>query len=825
MIKNYFIVAFRNFRRNKIFSLINISGLVIGLTSVLLIVMYVQDELSYDKFLQQSDHIYQVNLHGNFGGDEFIAGTTPPPVGAALVNAFPEVETYTRIFQPASEVVRSSEGNKTEKYFTENAVYAVDSNFLQVFDFRLKEGNAISCLQKLNSVVLTEESAKKYFGNENPVGKTLLFGDARTPYTVTGVLYNIPSQSSLQFEMLTTVASYNVVKRFNWSWVWTQMITYIKLRDNVATDAASIQQLESKFPAMVKLEAASAFKRIGQPYDEFKKKGGIWEFYLQPLKSVHLYSAGIQSSLTTLSTIKYVYIFSAIAFFIILLACVNFMNLSTAQSSKRAKEVGIRKVVGSAKSQLIKQFLIEAMLYSFIASVIAFILVIVLLPLFNEVTGKTLIFQSFFTNGTWIFLIVLCIITGLLAGSYPAFYLSSLKPATVLKGIGTLKGSLGNIFLRNGLVIFQFAVSTILIICTIIVFQQLKYTQNKDLGLNKDNVVVIANANRLGNSEETFRQQVSALPNVLSASISTSVPAQNTFTDFYLPQPDDSNKQIAKDLTLSSFMVDENFVPTLQLKMLSGRNFSKDFADSTSVIINEETARQVGWKDGLGKYLQYPGNHNQMFKVIGVVKDFNVSSLRDVVTPFALFYTSSKTYSTGSSYVLARVKSNDLQNTLQAIQGKWKNFSADTPFDYSFLDNQFAALYNSEQRMSAVFGIFTFLSIFVACLGLFGLSIFTAERRKKEIGIRKTLGAKTSSIVSLISKDFLKLVLIAAVIAFPVAWYAMAQWLKDFAYRINISWWVFVLSAFFAIVIALFTISFQAIKAAIANPVKSLRSE
>lgn len=825
MIKNYFIVAFRNFRLKKIFSLINISGLVIGITSVLLIVMYVQDEISFDKFIKNSDHIYQVNLHGNFGGQEFIGGTTPPPVGAALVNAFPEIETYTRIFQPASELVRYSEANKTGKFFTENAVYAVDSNFLQVLDFRLKEGNAASCLQKINSVVLTEKSAKKYFGDENPIGKILLFDEARTPFTITGVLYNIPSQSSLQFDMLTTVASYNVVKHFSWSWVWAQMITYVKLRDNVANDAASIQQLEEKFPSMVKVQAASAFKRIGQPYDEFKKKGGIWDFYLQPLTSVHLYSAGIQSTLTTLSSIKYVYIFSAIALFIIILACVNFMNLSTAQSSKRAKEVGIRKVVGSTKSQLIKQFLIEAMLYSFIAAVIAVLLVILLLPRFNDITGKALIFNSFFTNGTWIFLIALCIITGLLAGSYPAFYLTSFKPAAVLKGTGTLKGSTGNIFLRNGLITFQFAVSTILIICTIIVFQQLQYTQNKDIGLNKENVVIISNANRLGSSEETFRQQVSSLPNIVSASISTGIPAQNTFTDFYIPQPDGSKNQIAKDLTLSSFIVDENFVPALQLKMLSGRNFSTDFADSTSVIINEETARQVGWKDGLGKYLQYPGNKDQMFKVIGVVKDFNVSSLRDVVTPFALFYSSSKTYNTGTSYVLARVRSNDMQNTLQAIQAKWKNFSPDTPFDYSFLDNQFAALYSSEQRMSTVFVIFTFLSVFVACLGLFGLSIFTAERRKKEIGVRKVLGASMKSVVTLLSKDFLKLVLIAAVIAFPVAWFAMSRWLEDFVYRINISWWVFALSAFFAIVIALATISFQAIKAALANPVKSLRSE
>jgi len=822
--KNYFKTAWRNIQRNKTSSFINIAGLAIGMTCVILIIMYVQDELSYDRFIKNAGHIYEVNLNGNLGGQEFLAGTTPPPVGAALTNAFPEIETYTRIFMPGSEVVRYNAGN-SEKFFTEDNIYAVDSNFLQVFDYRLKEGNAASCLQKINSVVLTEDQAKKYFGNQNAIGKTLLFDEARTPFTVTGVLYNPPLQSSLKFDMLTSISSFGVVKHFSWSWIWLQVTTFVKLKDAIPNDAASIQKLESKFPAMVKVQAASAFQRIGQPFDEFEKNGGKWDLHLQSLTSIHLHSAGVQTRLTTLSDIKYVYIFSAIALFITILACVNFMNLSTAQSTKRAKEVGVRKVVGSLRTQLIRQFLTEAMLYSFISAVIAIILVALLLPIFNQVSGKSLLFSLFFEKGIWVLVLCLCIITGLLAGSYPAFYLTSFNPVHVLKGSGAFKGSAKNIFIRNGLVVFQFAVSTVLIICTIIVFQQLKYTQNKDLGLNKDNTIIISNANRLGNSEETFRQQLSVLPNVISASISTSIPAQNVFEDRYVPQPDGVDKQLANDVMLSSFMVDEYFVPTLQMKILKGRNFSKDFSDSASVIVNEETVREVGWKDPIGKYISYPGGDNTKFQVVGVAKDFNVSSLRDAVTPFALFHSSSKTYDIGTSYIIIRVKPYNIQNTINSFEKKWKSFSVDTPFDYSFLDKQFEALYGSEMRMGTVFGIFTFLSIFVACLGLFGLSIYTAERRKKEIGVRKVLGASAQTIVGLLSKDFLKLVVIAAVIAFPVAWYAMQRWLQDFAYRITITWFVFAIAAAIALLIALITISFQSIKAAIANPVKSLRTE
>jgi len=823
MFENYIKIGLRNIARNKVSSIVNISGLAIGITCVLFILFYVQDELRYDRFFKHADRIYQVNLEGNLGGQEFLSGTTPPPAGFTIKNYFPQIETYTRMFGAGDEVVRYEENKQISNYYTEKKLFGVDSNFLQVFDYKLLQGNPSTCLMQPNSVVITEQIAKKYFGNNNALGKTLLFGDDRNPFTVTGVLANIPAQSTLRFDMLRPMVSFPSVKRFNWSWVWTQVVTFVKLRDNAENNAKTIQTLESEFPAMIKQHAASGFMRIGQPLDELEKNGGKYIFHLQPLTSIHLHSAGVGSAFTTLSDIKYVYIFSLIACFIIILACVNFMNLSTAQSAKRAKEVGIRKVLGSAKKQLVKQFFTEAFIYTVIAAVIALILLVFLMKPFNQLSGKDLSPSLIFSNNNIIYLCLLIIVTAILAGSYPALYLTSFKPAAVLKG-KLSKTSMGNLFLRNGLVIFQFTISTILIVCTVIVFQQLQYTRNKNLGLNKDNVIIIANSNRLGESQETFRQQVSDLRGIKSSSVTTSIPTKDIFTDIYVPVQN-NNEQTVKDIFLSSFIVDYDFVPTLEMQLIKGRNFSKDFSDSTSVIVNEETVKQIGWKEPLGQFLDYPGGDYQKFKVIGVVKDFNMQSLHSAIIPFALFHTSSKSYDLGYSYIIARVEPGEIKSVLTKLESKWKSFAPATPFDYSFLDEEFNSLYQSDKRMGNVFGLFTALSIFVACLGLFGLATYTAERRTKEIGIRKVLGASVYGVVGLLSKEFLKLVSLAAIIAFPVAWWAMNKWLEDFVYRIKISWQVFIVAGVTVLIIALVTVSFKAINAALANPVKSLRSE
>jgi putative ABC transport system permease protein len=660
MIKNYLKIAWRNMLRNKVSTFINISGLSIGIACALLIVIFIRNELRYDRFHKDANRIFQVVLNGNFNGQEFWAGNTPPPVGAALTNNIPEIESYTRFYKPADIVVRYEAANATENFFTEKNVLAVDSNFLQVFDFRIIDGDAAAALMKPGSVVITEAMAKKYFNNERAIGKTLLMTQEKKPFAVTAVVKNVPSQSSIQFDFLTPVVDFPVVKRFSWSWVWQQMVCYVKLKNNVKTDDVGLRAIEAKFPAVVRVQAANGFKRIGKPFDEFIKSGGKWDFHLMPLTDIHLRSAAVGMPwLSHISNIKYIYIFGSIALFIILLACVNFMNLSTARASNRAKEVGIRKVTGSTKTQLIKQFLSEAFLYSIISSVIAVALVILLLKGFSVIIDEPISFQTAFTPFIWITLIGLTIIVGLFAGSYPAFYLTGFKPVLVLKGKNLLAGSKKNLLIRNGLVVFQFTISTIMIVGTLVVLKQLKFFRNTDLGFDKENVLVISSTSRLGQSEESFRQAISHMPGVVNASITSSIPSGSVFGDSYVPEPE-GNQGLAKEINLNSFMVDESFVPTLDIKVLQGRNFSKDFFDSASVILNEEAVQQIGWKDPVGKWLDYPGGNDVRFRVVGVVKNFNVQSLQAAMIPFALFHVSSKTYGPNTNNIVAKIKSPEL---------------------------------------------------------------------------------------------------------------------------------------------------------------------
>lgn len=825
MFRNYFKTALRTIARNKVSSFINIAGLSIGIACALLIVMFIQNELNYDRFHKDADRIYQVTIDGNFNGQEFRGGNIGAPVGAALARNFPEIESFTRFYSPNDVVVRYESNGQAQKFFTEKNLLAVDSNFLQLFDFKLLHGDAATALMQPGSVVITKDIAKKYFGDEEAIGKILLLGEDKKPFTVTAVLKNIPSQSSLQFDFLAPVADYPVVKRFNWSWIWRQMITYVKLKPNVRNDEAGIRALEAKFPAMVRVEAATAFRRIGKPFDEFLKKGGKWDLHLLPLTRIHLHSAGIfMPGIHQISNIKYVYIFGCIAIFIVILACVNFMNLSTARSAKRAKEVGVRKVSGSSRQQLIRQFLAEALLYSVIATVFAILIALLLAKPFSAITGEPMDVARAFTPSIWLFVIALAILVALLAGSYPAFYLTSFNPVSVLKANNLFKSGKGSLLIRNGLVIFQFAISTIMIIGTLVVFRQLNFFRNSNVGFSRENVLVITNSNRLGESEESFRQTISQLPGVANASITSSMPAGFLFGDSYQYEPEGNDKTVS-EIDLASYLVDYDFIPTLQIKISEGRNFSKDFSDSLSVIINEEAVKQIGWKDPIGKWMDYPGGDNQRYQVIGVIKNFNVVSMHTPITPFALFHTSSRSYDIGATHILARIKAGNVSNTISQLESKWKSFVSGEPFDFNFLDAAFDAQYRAEQRVGSLFSIFATLSIFIACLGLFGLCAYIAERRTKEIGVRKVLGASVHSLVFLLSKEFVRLTLIAALIAFPVAWWAMDKWLQDFAFRINIGWDIFFIAGLCTLLVALATVSFQAVKAALANPVKSLRTE
>ena len=824
MLYTYFVIAWRNLLRNKTNSFINIGGLAIGITCVLFIVLYVQDERSFDRGFVHVDRIYQVNMEGSFGGLGYTTSNEPPPAAISLRNSFPEVTAYTRFFPPGNLTVRT-EG--VAHSFTEKRIWAADSNFLQVFSFAFVEGDAASCLKKYHSIVLTESMARKYFGNVRALGKTLTI-DTAAPYVVTAVLRDLPGNSTLQFDGLTPLADNALVKRFSWSWVWQQLQAFVVLDGATAGNEAAVKRLEAKFPAMIRRDAARAFERIGQPFDEYIRKGGKYDLYLQPLTRIHLYSAGIGTPYENLGNIQYIYIFSLVGVFILLLACINFMNLSTAQASKRAKEVGIRKVLGSLKGQMIGQFLAEAMVYTVLAALLAVALSYVLMPGFNGIAGKQLAFADLFRHGSWVLFFFVLVGTGLLAGSYPAFYLTAFRPVEVLKGGGLFARGFGNQLIRNGLVVFQFTVSIALMVATLIVYRQLGFMNTHDLGFNKEHVVVFSNIEKLASgSQKDLRQRLSGIPGMRNVSVSSGVPANMTsmFTDFYVPIATGVKEPLARDLNMTSYLVDEYFVPSLQMQLVAGRNFSKEYHDSASVIVNEATVRQVGWKDPLGKRIRYPGNNDQTFTVVGVVKDFNFMSLRDTVVPFGLFHASSKTFTSSVSFLVASVDDRHTAGVLGEAERVWKGWAPGVPFAYTFLDRDYAALYESEAKLGNVFGAFTGLSILVACLGLFGLSVYTAERRVKEIGIRKIMGATVRQVVGLLSAEFLKLVCLALLIAFPLAWWVMHRWLMDFAYRTPMSAWLFAGAGGLALGIALLTVSGQALKAAMQNPARSLRSE
>lgn len=822
MLRNYFKIAWRNLHKNKLYTAISIIGLTIGFIVGILILIWIQDEFSYDKFVEDSGQIYRLNIDGKMGDNSFYAGYTPPPAGAALVANFPKVKSYTRIYRPNADVMESKTA-EDQKLFNETDIYAVDPNFLELLTYPLAIGDPKTCLQLANSIVITPQIAKKYFGNTDPMGQILYYGKNKQPLKVTGLLKDLTKlPATVKFDMLIPVQNFDDVAYFNWSWVWLNMATYVKVTDAAAKDPQFLSKLESKFPDMLKTQAASAFERIGQPYEQFLKNGNYWNIHLQPITDIHLHSGEIESAISEQGDIQNIYIFGLIAFFIIALACVNFTNLATAQASKRSKEIGIRKVLGSPRSQLIKQFLMEALLYTIISAVFAVLFVALILPLFNSISGKTIPFDSIFSNGIWLILLGLTLLTAFLAGIYPAFYLTAFKPVNVLKGTFA---STKNGLLRNGLVVFQFVIAIVMVISTIIVFTQLRYTQQRDLGYDKENILIINNTEKLEAGAESFRQEIEAIPQVKDATISTGIFTKASFGDFYVPQTSDTDNPVAKDISLSSYLVDDHFISTLNLKIEQGREFDARFNDSLSVIINEAAAKQIGWKNPIGQKIQYPGGNMEYYTVVGVVKDFNLESLHSSILPFALFSKSSKSYDTGVSFVTLKYKSNNPKELIATIERKWKNYQQDVPFEYSFLDDDLNAAYRSDLQLGSLFGVFTALSIFVACLGLFGLVAFNAQQRTKEIGIRKVLGAGVGGIVKLLSMDFLRLVIWALIVASPIAWLAMNHWLQDFAYRIDIPWWAFLVAGIAAVTIALVTVSFQAIKAAIANPVKSLRTE
>lgn len=803
MFKNYLKTAWRNIKKNKLFSFINVLGLSIGIATFFIIILYVQDEVSYDRFNEKADRIARIIFQANVNGGKINESVVMAPVAQTLKNDFPEVEDATRIVNFGMPKVEYN-----GKVFKNDRLAMVDPNLFSVFTLPMIKGEARTALLQPNTIVLTKTTAQKYFGLEDALGKMLSINGDSALYKVTGVMEDVPANSHFYFEMLGSMATYSEAKSD--SWMYGGFHTYVLLKPG--TD---IKKIESRLPAMVeKYMGPQIQTQMGLSLEQFRTKGNQLGFALQRLTDIHL-NSNTSNEFEPGGNRSYVYIFSGVAIFMLIVACINFINLSTAGASRRAKEVGVRKVAGSGRSQLIKQFLSESVLITLFALAVAFILVKISLPAFNHIAGKEL---SFTIVPVLVF-VGLGLIVGVIAGIYPAFYISSFKPIHVLKGkIATGNKTFG---LRSGLVVFQFFISVALIIGTIVVYQQMKFIQNKDLGYNKEQLITVPNSYLLGNKEQVFKQELLQDPRITGATVSFYKPAGPSYYNNALAYPQGNDRLIVNGV---DYHVDDQYIPVMGMHMISGRNFSKEYAtDSSAIILNETAATALGWnaETALNKTVIRQNSqrgHNYAYHVVGVVKNFNFKSLHENITP--LFMT---LYPEGG--LIFKIKTSDIAGLLATMKTKWESYKMEEPFEYSFMDDLYNKTYAAEQKTGTILNIFSMLTIFIACLGLFGLVTYTAEQRTKEIGIRKVLGASVIQVTQMLSRDFLKLVLIASLIAFPVAWWGMNKWLQGFAYRIDISWWIFLIAGVLAVLIALITVSFQAIKAALANPVKSLRTE
>jgi putative ABC transport system permease protein len=793
MLKNYLKIAFRNLWRHRVFSFINIMGLTVGMAACFLIFLYIRFELSYDSFHTKADRIYRVVSDIKTPTEVINAGGPSWAAPPNIKDEFAEVESFVRTTGD-NLLIRKGD----VKFQEENALWA-DSSLFKIFDFKLLKGNPQTALKEPFSVVFSETSAKKYFGDKDPMGQTLLITGDGLPATVTGVMKDIPENSQIKADMVLSMTT--ITKQWNKSldsqWGNYGAQAYILLKPGT-----NAKNLQGKFPAFLE-------RRNGT---EMKKSQMYATLLLEPLRDVYLRSTRNGSKT---GNINNVYIFAIVAIFILLIACINFVNLTTARSAERAKEVGIRKVVGAAKTQLARQFIGESIIICLIAFMLAVLLSAIFLPSFNQLAGKT-ISDGIFEHGQYVFYLFLAAIgIGLLAGIYPAFVLSSFKPVIVLKG----RFATGNrgILLRKGLVVAQFSISVALIIGTIVVYNQMNYMRSRDLGFSKDQMMVMDTNGDPG--KEAFRQAITGIPAVKATAMSSSVPGSGNPGAYSEIENKKGELQIAN---LDLYYVDFDYINLFKIKMAAGRPFSKDFMTDTTqaMILNEAAVKMFGYsspQQAIGRRFKQWGREG---KIIGVTKDFHFRALQEPIKPLSM-----RIEPGGSNLVSVNIAAANLPATIAAIENKWKTLIPNRPFSYFFLDEYFNKQYRGEEKFGKLFLNFAILAIFISCLGLLGLASYSTMQRTKEIGIRKVMGASVKGIINLLSKEFLTLVVLSFFIAMPVAWYFMHAWLKDFAYRTDISWWVFVLAGILALLIAITTVSFQAIKAAIANPVKSLRTE
>jgi putative ABC transport system permease protein len=810
MFKNYFTVALRQLLKQKMYSVIKIGGFALGIAACLLIALYIKFELSYDKHWAQSDRIYRIVGEYRIDGKVLTGNDWPAPMAKALREDFPEVEKAGRLmdaplfYGAGSNQVKplGAEQNTFERGFS----YA-DQDMLDILQMPMVYGDRSRALAEPNTMVISKSKADKYFPNQNPVGKLMILNnDNNKPYKIGGVMQDFPGTSHLHYDFLLTMTGHQLWDSEQLTWAASNYPVYVLLKPG-----ADVVQFQSKLKLIISKYYLPALKEAG-----YAAAGTILKeakVLAQPIEKIHLYSAHIDDRLDK-GDIRFVRLFGAIAIFILVLACINFINLSTAKSANRAKEVGLRKVVGSTRFGLMRQFLTESVLFSVLSFALGLVVALLLLPYFNQLAGRAITIPW---TAWWLLplMIVSAIVIGVISGLYPSVYLSGFKPINVLKG-QLSKGSKNSI-LRNSLVVFQFTTSIILIIGTIVIYNQTKYILTKKVGFDKDQVLLVQGTNTLDNKREAFKNELLKRSEIMSVSVSDYLPIANTKRDgntFYL----EGKVKEDRGVPGQKWQVDYDYAGTLGMRIMEGRFFSKDIPLSEpGVVINQTMAQKLGLKNPVGHRIE---NGWEKFRVIGVVEDFNFESMKQNITPLCMVLSDYN-----SSIMAVKIRGADSKSVITYVSEVWKKFSPDQPFRHTFLDENFTKMYADVQRTGNIFISFAVLAIIIACLGLFALSAFLAEQRTKEIGIRKVLGASVSGITAMLSRDFVKLVLISILIAVPVSYWAMSKWLEDFAYRISVSWWMMAIAGLAAILIALFTVSFQSIKAAIANPVKSLRSE
>jgi putative ABC transport system permease protein len=803
MLQSYFKTAVRFLRKNRTFSLINLVGLALGTLCCLYIILYVKDQNSYDQQFDHGKDIYRITTDLALTGDQHKLGTSSPPIAPAMKSDFPEVLQFTRAIPTlgAEEHLLAYK----DKMFYEKDALLVDSTFFDVFNFHFSAGTAAHVLSQTNSIVLSRPAATKLFGEESPIGKPITIQDSwgKNIFTVTGVVDESLVKSSIHANLFIKMNPQgfggSMLKNNTWSGN-NFTYSYVKLIPGSSSEA-----LEKKLPAFLAKHGA----------EQLKSNGMTKVIHLQPIASIHT-TAGYEAELEQTVSTSFLYILILIAVLIQVIACINFMNLSTAKASRRAKEVGIRKVVGAGKKSLIFQFLSESFLLALIGVLIAVPILVFALPYLNQVTQADIQISMLSDYSVWLILGTIVLATGLLAGSYPAFYLSAFKAIRVIKGNYTSQISAAGI--RRSLVVFQFTLSIMLIASIIVIYTQLNYIKNKDLGFNKDQQLIFTfHTDDTKSQMHVFSDDLRHLSEVQDLSLANNYPGAPRYHDWAVWLQGGNAANSIDQANLSS---DEHFIKVMGIQMLSGRDFHA--RDSGSVIINETLAKRLGLTTANAPGTRLFADDSRQYNIAGVMRDFNYKSLRDEVKPFMILYEPQRN---DINQVIVHTRSTDYNRMLANMEAIWQKDLPGTPFEYTFLDENVAHQYQSEITMSHIINAFTLMAIIISCLGLFGLAAFSVEQRAKEIGIRKVLGASTGGIVRLLSGDFVRLVVLAFLIATPISWWAMHQWLQSFVYKVNIQWWMFALAGISAIAIALFTVSFQAIKAAIVNPVNGLRSE